>query len=324
MIKKKTYLIYIPVFAAAVMAGLSFGSEFINPFDMASDLLNGGDSLMLEVLLYIRLPRVLAASAAGAALSVSGAVFQSVFRNPLADPFVTGVSGGASLGISAAVIFSLGPAAVMICSFAGSVAAIAVLYILSYARGFSGSVFILSGVAMSFIFSSSVMLLFVLADSQSVHKALIWMMGDLSSAGDSRLAVVIPLIVLVISILWFYHRHLDIISLGRVFSRSSGVSDYEMRLVLVLGSLLPALSVMLGGIIPFIGLMVPHAVSIISGRDSRRLIPASAFGGASFLVLCDAAGRSMVFPFEVPVGIITGFAGGIFFLLFVISKRGVE
>lgn len=324
MNSRKVYTVFVPIFAAALIAGLCAGSEFINPFTAATNFINGVQDLKLEILLYIRVPRVIAAAAAGAALSVSGAVFQSIFRNPLADPFITGVSGGASLGISAAVIMSLSPIVVMIFSFGGSLLAITMLYILSYARGFTGGIFILSGVAMSFVFSSSVMLLFVLADSQSVHKAVIWMMGDLSSSVDSRLAVIIFLILFIILLLWIFHRHIDIISFGRGFSRSSGVSDTEMRLVLILASLLPALSVLLGGIIPFVGLMMPHAVSIVTGRDNRKLIPAAALGGASFLVVSDAVGRSMVFPYEIPVGIITGFAGGIFFLLFVVGKRGGE
>jgi len=323
MKNKNIYIISGLVLLFSIIAGLCSGAEFINPLVIAGNIIKGTDSLNMEIIFKIRLPRILAAAFVGAALSVSGAVFQSVFRNPLADPFITGVSGGASLGISAAVIFSLGPLLTVFFSFAGSISAILMLYLLSYGKGFGGGVFILAGVALSFIFSSSVMLLFSIAESQSVHKAIIWMMGDLSSSGDISQWVVSALIICVVSMLWIYHRHINIISLGRSFSNSSGVSDSELRIILILASILSALSVILGGIIPFVGLMIPHLVRIINGHDNRRLIPLSAIGGASFLIISDALSRSLIFPYEIPVGVITGFAGGLFFLFFVIRNRQV-
>jgi len=322
---KKIYIYIIPalLLIISIIIGLCAGSEFINPLGIAENIINRTGSLNTEIMLKIRFPRIMAAAFVGAALSVSGAVFQSIFRNPLADPFITGVSGGASLGISAAVIFSLGPLTTIFFSFTGSIAAIVILYLLSYGRGFGGGMFILAGVALSFIFSSSVMLLFSVAESQSVHKAIIWMMGDLSSSGDVSQGVVSALIFLIALLLWIYHAHINIISLGKSFSGSAGLSDSELRIILILASILSALSVILGGIIPFVGLMIPHLVRLISGHDNRRLIPLSAIGGASFLIISDALSRSLIFPYEIPVGVITGFTGGIFFLFFVIRNRQV-
>jgi iron complex transport system permease protein len=323
MKKKYLYIITGLLLLFSIITGLCSGTEFINPFAIIENLLHRSENLKMEILLRIRLPRIFAAAFTGAALSVSGAVFQSVFRNPLADPFITGVSGGASLGISAAVVFALGPVATLFFSFSGSILAIVLLYLLSYGKGFGGGVFILAGVALSFIFSSSVMLLFSIAESQSVHKAIIWMMGDLSSSGDLGQGVVSLLIFAAAGLLWIYHRHLNIISLGRSFSNSSGVSDLELRIILILASVLSALSVILGGIIPFVGLMIPHLIRLVNGHDNESLIPLSAIGGASFLILSDAVSRSLIFPYEIPVGVITGFAGGIFFLFFVIRSRQV-
>lgn len=321
---KKQYYYYISVLilVLSIMAGLCAGSEWINPMTAVMNLINGNENLKTEILFRIRLPRIISAAFVGAALSVSGTVFQSVFRNPLADPFITGVSGGASLGISAAVIFSLGPALTIIFSFSGSILAILILYLLSYGRGFGGGIFILGGVALSYIFSSSVMLLFTLAKSQNVHKAIIWMMGDLSSYGDVSQVIVSLLIFIIIFIISIYHRHLNIIAFGKTFSNSSGLADSEMRLILILASILSALSVILGGIVPFVGLMVPHLIRFISGHDNESLLPLSAMNGASFLIIADAVGRSLIVPYEIPVGIITGFAGGLFFLFFVIRERG--
>jgi iron complex transport system permease protein len=321
--KKTIVIIASMCLAASIIAGLCFGTEFISPLVIFEDLAHSVMSLKFEIIYKIRFPRIMAAAFAGAALSVSGAVFQSRFRNPLADPFITGVSGGASLGISFAVIFSLGPVLTIFSSFTGSIIAIVILYIMSFGKGFGGGIFILAGVAMSFIFSSSVMLLFSVAESQSVHKALIWMMGDLSSSGIVNQWIIFILIFIIILLIWIYHRHINIIALGRSFSHSSGITDMELRIILILASILSALTVILGGIIPFVGLMIPHIVRYFNGYDNETLIPLSAVAGAAFLVLSDTVSRSLIFPYEIPIGIITGFAGGIFFLFFVFRSREV-
>ena len=321
MKKRIKLILFIILPFAAVGAGLSLGSEFVSPADILSCLLNGGCGLKSEVILKLRLPRVIIAMFAGAALSVSGAAFQSVFRNPLADPFITGISGGAALGISVAVITGMGPAAVMLMAFCGSLLGILMIYAISAVRGITGSGLILSGVALSFIFSSAVMLIFAMARSEDVHRIIIWLMGDLSYQGDVPVAWICLCILCVMFILALFHRHLDIISIGRAFSFSSGVSDAELRVVILLASVLAALSVLLGGIIPFVGLMVPHLVRMAAGPEHYRLVPLSAVAGGSFLVLADAFSRTVIVPYEIPAGVITGFCGGIFFLLYVVKNR---
>lgn len=320
MNKRKVYIIIAAVLSGSFLAGISFGTEFINPVDALFALFGGEGTLKSEIILKLRTPRVLAALFTGASLSVCGAVFQSVFRNPLADPFITGVSGGAALGYSIAVIFSFSPFAAVLSAFCGSTISILIIYILSKNAGFSGSSFILSGVAMSFIFSSSVMLLFSLAKSESVHKTIIWMMGDLNSSGELQL-LVSALAAGIMIVLWLFHRHLDVIAFGTDFSRSSGVTFFEIRLIVILASFLAALSVVMGGIIPFVGLMVPHVVRIFTGSGSYVLIPLSAVLGGSFLMLCDVMSRALVVPYEIPVGVITGLAGGLFFLFYVLRSR---
>ncbi len=313
-------LLVIAVSVGAFLAGISLGTEYINPIDLISIFFGKGDNLRSEIILKLRLPRTLAALFVGASLSVCGAVFQSVFRNPLADPFITGVSGGAALGYSIAVIFSFPPGVAVISAFCGSTLSIIIIYFLSRRAGFSGSSFILSGVAISFIFSSSVMLLFSIARSESVHKTIIWMMGDLNSSGELQGVISVIAAGLMIA-LWMFHRHLDIIAFGVNFSKSSGVTSFEIRVIVILASFLAALSVVMGGIVPFVGLMVPHIVRIFSGGGSYTLIPLSAVAGGSFLMLCDAMSRSLIVPYEIPVGIITGFAGGIFFLVYILKSR---
>ncbi len=317
--RKKYTLLLLPV--AALALGLSCGSEFISPLRLLACLSAGDSGIACEVLHKIRLPRVAIAMFAGAALSVSGAAFQSVFRNPLADPFITGISGGAALGVSVAVIAGLGPGALTAFSFAGSSAGILLIYFISRARGLTGSGLILSGVALSFIFSSSVMLIFSMAKSGDVHKIIIWLMGDLSYQASVSPVIICFLILCIMALIFLFHRQLDLISMGRRFSRSSGVSDTELRVVMVLASVLASLSVLLGGVIPFIGLMIPHMARSAAGPEHNRLLPVSALAGGSLLVAADALCRSMILPFELPVGVVTGFCGGIFFLVYILKNR---
>lgn len=320
MKKRLIIILAITAVAAAFLAGLSLGTELIPPMELIRAVTGAGDSLRSEIIIKLRLPRVIAALIVGASLSVCGAVFQSVFRNPLADPFITGVSGGAALGYSVAVIFSFPQGLGVVFAFCGSALSILIIYLLSSRAGFSGSSFILSGVAMSFIFSSLVMLLFSVARSESVHRTIIWMMGDLGSSGGHQ-AVISIIAAGVMIALWLFHRHLDIIAFGTDFSRSSGVSTGEIRIIIILASFLASLTVVMGGIVPFVGLMVPHLVRVISGAGNYALIPLSAMAGGAFLMTCDALSRSLVVPYEIPVGVITGLTGGIFFLYYVLRSR---
>ena len=320
---KKGYILaaFILVPAAAVIAGLSLGAEFISPLEMAEWLTGCDGGIRSEVIFRLRLPRVVVAMFAGAALSVSGAVFQSVFRNPLADPFITGISGGAALGVSFAVITGMGPAAVMLMAFCGSMLGIVLINAISAARGITGGGLILSGVALSFIFSSSVMLIFSMGRSQDVHRIIIWLMGDLSYQGTVPVVWICACILCVMFVVSLFHRHLDIISMGREFSSASGVPDRDVRIIIILASVLASLSVLLGGIIPFVGLMVPHLVRMAAGPDHFRLVPLSAVSGGAFLVMADSFSRSAVVPFELPVGVVTGLCGGVFFLFYVVKNR---
>jgi iron complex transport system permease protein len=206
----------------------------------------------------------------------------------------------------------MGPVAVMVMASVGSLAAIAMIYAVSAIRGITGNGLVLSGVALSFIFSSSVMLIFSMARSEDVHRIIIWLMGDLSYQGNIPVTWICLSILTAMFILFMFHRHLDIISMGRGFSLSSGVSDFELRMVILLASVLAALAVLLGGII---------LVRMVAGPDHYRLVPLSAVAGGSFLVLADAFSRSVIVPYEIPAGVVTGFCGGMFFLFYVIKNR---
>ncbi len=299
---------------------LSLGSRFISPLRLTEYFSGNGAGLDLQILFHLRLPRLLTALLIGSSLSVSGAIFQAVLKNPLSDPYTTGVSGGAALGATLAVVFSLGPLFLTLFSFAGSLAAVLIVFGISRLRGFGGSTLILAGIALSFVLSSGVLLIFAFTKAQEVHKALLWLMGDLSLARYALAgrAALLMLLLLLLSLL--YRRHLDILSLGDEFARSHGIGRSDVMNLFWIASLLAALSVSLAGIIGFVGLVVPHLMRRLIGADHGRLLPASALAGGVFLALSDTIGRTAALPYEIPAGIITGFIGGLFFLFLLVRE----
>jgi len=318
---KKTIVFFtlLLLSAVSIAIGISLGSETINPIKI---FYNKSDLLSTEIITRLRLPRAITAFITGSSLAVCGVVFQSFFRNPLADPFITGISGGAALGYAISVVLAIPPHYGIFFSIGGSILAIFILS--SLISNFSGSTssFILSGISLSFIFSSCVMLIFAIAKSESVHKIIIWMMGDLNSANNAAFSIYLaPLFILAI---WSFHRHIDLISLGDDFAKTSGVNPWEVLLIFLLTSVLVALSVLMGGIIPFIGLMIPHIIRPLSSSLTFYSIPFSALCGGAFLVICDSISRSIISPYELPVGVITGLLGGLFFFMTIFRQRSTS
>ena len=314
-------LIFITVSLMLVLAALSIGVKVITPGDMVDIFLGRSGSIDYAILVKLRLPRVLLALVIGASLAVSGTVFQAVLKNPLADPYIIGVSGGAALGATAGIVLNTGPGAVAVAAFAGSIAAITAVYLLSKRMLLGSSALILSGIALGFILQAAVLLIYALSRSDQIHRALLWLMGDLSGARYDLLNALGGVSLLLILAVMLFHKHLDIISMGHRFSRNLGVTEGNIRLLFWIASLLAAISVSLAGVIGFVGLIVPHLMRNIFGPGHLRLIPASAVGGALFLMASDTIGRSLASPFEIPVGIITGFLGGAFFMLHMIRRE---
>ena len=319
-----SYALMVAAGAAILAFALSSGSTYISPREMVRVLLGDPAAAEYRILVHLRIPRVLMALVAGASLSVSGAMFQSLLRNPLSEPFTVGVSGGAALGASAGIVLGAPFSLVAVFAFAGSLGAITLVYGLSRVRGLGHGGIILGGISLSFIFSSGVMLIFALARPENVHRALMWLMGDLSLARFDALGRMGLFALALLCASFLLHRHLDVISFGGDFARSLGVSAADTRSVFWIGGLLAALAVALAGVIGFVGLIVPHAARALVGPVHRRLLPSSALCGALFLVICDTIGRILAAPYEVPVGVITGFIGGAFFLALLLKKgRGV-
>ncbi len=313
--------IFLFISALLIIISLSMGTIFINPIEIISGLAGTGPVPEEYIILKMRFTRIILAMTVGSSLAVSGVMFQSLLRNPLADPFIIGVSSGAALGATAAIVFSMANIFVVIFSFAGGIASITLVYFLSRRLRFGTSSMILAGIALSFIFSAAVLLLYSAAKAEHVHKAIMWLMGDLSIARYSILAEISFASGILILLSMIYYRHLDIISFGHSFSKNLGVTERNTAAVFWIASLLAALSVSLCGVVGFVGLIIPHIIRIFFGPAHIRLIPLSALGGALFLMTADTFARSAVPPYEIPVGIITNFFGGIFFLIFLFRKR---
>ncbi|HOD14298.1 MAG TPA: iron ABC transporter permease [Spirochaetota bacterium] len=320
----KTYCKILLLLAAGlvlVAASLSLGTRFIPPWDLAGIITGEPGSVDYTILVKLRLPRVLLAIVIGGALAVSGTVFQAVLKNPLADPYIIGVSGGAALGATAAIVTGAAPGIVAAAAFAGSIAVITIVYLFSKRMRVGSSALILSGIALGFILSAAVLLIYALSRSDQIHRAMLWLMGDLSGARYDMLNLLGCVSLALILAVMAYWKHLDVISMGDRFSRGLGVTDRDVRVLFWAASLLAALSVSLAGVIGFVGLIVPHMMRSVFGPGHLRLVPASAVCGGLFLLVSDTIGRSLTPPFEIPVGVITGFLGGAFFLVFMVRGR---
>ncbi len=284
------------------------------------------------ILMELRLPRVLAAAMVGAALSAAGLLFQGLFRNPLADPYVIGSSGGAVLGATIAMVLLpqlswLGFSAVAMLAFAGSVATIAVVYSLARVGGTTQVVtLLLAGFAVSTMLSYSSYFVEVLDRDYGLGLRVLalWLHGSVGVPRWTQLGVMALLLTGSLASASILSRRLNTLALGDEYAQQLGVHVERVRIGIILtGSLLAAVAVSLGGLIGFVGLIVPHLARLIAGPDHVRLLPITLLSGASFLVLTDTLARTILAPAEVPVGILMAFIGGPFFLyLLRRTKRG--
>jgi iron complex transport system permease protein len=277
-----------------------------------------------------RLPRVLFAALVGAGLAVAGAVYQALLRNDLATPYTLGVSGGASFGAllamrwAPAALAGLGPALVPTAAFAGAFLAMLFVTMLSRRPTVSDRThtLLLAGVTLNLLFGSGILIVQYLSDPHQAFAMLRWMMGGLDVPRVSiPLVLAIPLGLLFLLLL-VHGQKLNVMSIGDRTAAHLGIDVERTRLVtLSAASAIAALVVAYAGPIGFVGLVVPHALRRFVGPDHRALLPASALGGATFLVLCDTLARTVASPLELPVGIVTSAIGGPFFLM-ILMRRG--
>jgi iron complex transport system permease protein len=280
------------------------------------------DNVDAQVFFVARLPRVLASALVGSAFAIAGVVFQAFLRNPLASPDTLGVSSGATLGAVVVITFHidtavLGVSAVPVATFAGAAGALGIVYAMSIARrrGTSSTVLLLAGVALSAFLGALNRFIQVLGDYTDTFRSIRWMMGSMDVGSYTDIVVALVPIAAACIAIGTLPRELDLVSIGAEAAESRGVDVRKAeRVALVSASLLTGSAVSLGGPIPFVGIIVPHIVRLIVGADHRLVLPAAALFGGAFLVICDVIARTAFGAAGMPVGAITAFLGGPFFL----------
>ena len=317
---------------AAGLASVGVGAVDLTPGEVVAAL---GRAVGLEagpvtaqqeaVLLAIRLPRVLLGAVVGAGLAVSGALMQGLFRNPLADPSLVGVSSGAALGAAAAIVLAaglgvsalaLGPALVAVAAFAGGLATVLLVYRISTRGGrTSVATMLLAGIAVNALCGAGVGLLVLFADDGQLRELTFWSLGSLGGATWGALGIVAPLVGAVVVAAPRLARPLNALLLGEAEAGHLGVRTERVKTLVVGGAALAVgAGTAVAGVIGFVGLVAPHVVRLALGPDHRALLPASALSGALLLVGADLLARTALAPAEVPIGIVTALVGAPFFL----------
>lgn len=309
--KHHPVILMLTVLVAVILVSLTLGQQTINPFNL--------DPLQLKIVLDLRLPRIVVALLMGASLGVAGAILQGVFRNPLADPYVLGTSSGAALAAAFGLLATQGTAVWLVPTLALAGALITSAVVVSLGRdawGIRAERLLLAGVGIGFFLSAILMLVMSLAQADGVKRALLWMAGDLAGADWSVVPVAALLMLIGFVLAMARKRGLNALALGDEVAFGLGLEPGRERALLVLAaSLLTAAAVALGGIVGFVGLMVPHGVRALVGADARRVLPLSAIGGGMLLCLADTVGRSVLPPIEIPAGVVTALIGAPWFLI---------
>jgi len=288
------------------------------------------DATHALIVLNIRLPRILLAVSVGMGLSIVGASMQGMFKNPMADPGVLGVSTGAALGASIAIAmgmqkFIFGIGLVTLFSFIGAVFATVLVYSIAKVGGKLPTInLLLSGMAVSFLFSAMISIIMVFRHNQ-IENIVMWTMGSISAASWKQVAVVAPIVLVGSIITFIFSRDLNLLATGSDTAMSLGVEvETTKKILLVISSVIIGACVSVSGVIGFVGLVIPHIIRLVLGSDHRVVLPFSAVVGALFLVICDTLARNIIPPTEIPVGAITSLFGAPFFIyLLVKSKRKV-
>ncbi|MFD9896803.1 FecCD family ABC transporter permease [Mesorhizobium sp. UC22_110] len=327
---------------AVALFSLTAGASDASAVDALRDWFSGPDaadrvlSARDRIIIYdIRLPRVVLGALIGAALAVSGAVMQGLFRNPLADPGIVGVSAGAGLGAVSVIVLGgtalapfttlLGPLALPLAAFLGGLVTTLILYQVATRQGrTSVATMLLAGIALSALAMALTGVLIYMADDRQLRDLTFWQLGSLAGATWTKIGTAGPVMLVALVAMPFFARGLNALSLGEATANHLGIQVQKLKYIAIAGvSAAVGASVAVSGGIGFVGIVVPHLLRLTIGPDNRYLLPASALLGASLLILADTVSRTIVAPAELPIGIITATVGGPFFLWILLRKRGV-
>ena len=325
----------VAALVGAFLLGVAVGAVWVSPMttlrllawklgltDRPEDVARSAEVIVFQ----LRLPRVLLAGIVGAALAASGAVFQGLLRNALADPAIIGVSSGAALAAILVIVTvgagSLGALALPLAAFAGAMATALVVYRLArIGPTVHVATLLLAGIAIAAVISS-LMSLVMSFSGEDIRDIYAWLLGGLVAQGWRSIAIVLPVVTVGVAGAALVAHELNLVSLGEERAAQLGVEvDRLKRRAIAVGALLAAGAVSVAGVIGFVGLMTPHLLRLVIGADHRRLVPASLLGGATLLILADLVARTVIAPSELPVGVVTALLGGPFFL-FLLRREG--
>ena len=322
------------ILVAAVIVSAITGQLAISPSDVVGSLLKWmgianswapADPVIESTLQVVRFPRIVMALAVGAALAVAGALMQAVFGNPLAEPGVVGVSSGAALGASTAIVFGISASGggVALLAFLGSLGATLLVYAVARAGGRTEVVtLLLTGIAINAFAQAGLAFVLFLADTASREQIVFWQLGSLAGSLWSEVVVVLPVLVIGTVLALMMSRQLDLLALGERNARHLGVDVERLRIVaIVLVALLTGVAVAFAGIIAFVGLVVPHIIRMALGPAHRGLLLASAVGGGALLAVADLLTRTLVSGADLPIGMLTALVGGPFFFGLLYQQR---
>lgn len=315
-------LVLAAISLLAMALSVSVGSVSVPVGDLLSVISGGGSKLHQTLVFDLRLPRTLAAFATGGLLAVAGALMQVLLRNPLADPYVLGLSGGAAVGALLAMLAGLGTALISGSAFAGALLATLLVFGLAHGTGsWTPSRLLLTGVVVAAGWGAVITLMLAIAPAQRLPGMLYWLMGDVSYARTPWPGLLLLFVVCVI--LFPLGRSLNVLARGPMQAAALGVAVRPLEwLIYLVASLLTATAVTTAGSIGFVGLVVPHMLRLVLGNDQRIILPACALAGGTLLVLADALARVVIAPEQLPVGVITALLGVPTFLYLLYRSRG--
>ncbi|WP_419958817.1 FecCD family ABC transporter permease [Psychrobacillus psychrotolerans] len=319
------YIMSIFVLLLAIWLGVSVGSVKV-PIQTLWD--TGADAIATNIVWKIRMPRVVLAGLVGASLAIAGAAFQSLLKNPLADPYTLGVSSGASVGAVATLFFGisipfLGIFTLPVFSMVGAL--VTMLLVISFAklvdRGMKMETIILTGIIFS-SFLGSVISLMIALTGEELRQIIGWLLGSVSMRGWSFVQMALPFVIIGTFLLWINRRELNAMLFGEERAKHLGVDVKKRKMMILIGgSMLTGTAVSVSGTIGFVGLVVPHMTRLLFGSDNRHVLPLSFINGASLLIICDLVSRTIISPTELPIGVITAFIGAPVFAFIFFKQR---
>jgi iron complex transport system permease protein len=316
------FLILLLLAVVSFALSLAIGSVSITPGQLWEILTEKPDDVLSQIVWQLRYPRTLTAFLTGCLLGLSGVLMQVLLRNPLADPFILGISGGAATGALLAILAGLTGYWVQGSAFSGAVISMLLVYLLSRTEGYNNPIYLLlTGVVLASGWGALINLLLILSDKNSTHAMLFWLMGDLSA---SQVAYEIGFFILAIALItsWLLARDLNLLIYGEYKAKTLGSKVGTVKnITFLLAAICTAIAVTMAGSIGFVGLIIPHLIRLIIGSDHRVLIPAATLAGGILVVLADLGARTILAPQQLPVGVITAFIGVPLFLYLLKSRQ---